>query len=133
MGSDFLLPWARLSSQSLSVEKRKELGVPEYATFYFEYGKEAGHWEGKDLVKHLTEIVIPIAEVIYPGYQFLFLFDNSSSNHGLFASDALGASSMNLTSGGEQAFLREGYYTGADGIRYIQPMWNNPRGEREGL
>jgi len=78
MVSDFHLPWARLSTQSLSVEQREELGLPEYATFYFEYGKEAGHWEGKDLVKHLTEIAIPIAEALYPGYQFLFLFDNSS-------------------------------------------------------
>jgi len=37
---------------------------------------------------------------------------------------------MNLTSGGEQAFLRDGYYTGGDGTRYIQSMWKSGRGER---
>jgi len=122
MVSDFLLPWSRLSTQSLSPERREELKLPDYASFFFEYGREAGQWEGKDLVKHLTEIAIPMAEAVYPGYQFLFLFDNSS-NHGLFASDALRASNMNLTPGGEQSFLRNRYFTGTDGTRCIQAMW----------
>lgn len=122
MVSDFLLPWSRLSTQSLPSERREELKLPDYASILFEYGREAGHWEGKDLVRHLTEIAIPMAEAVYPGYQFLFLFDNSS-NHGLFASDALRASNMNLTPGGEQSFLRNGYFTGIDGTRYVQAMW----------
>ena len=122
MVSDFLLPWSRLSTQSLLPQRREESKLPDYASVFFEYGREAGHWEGKDLVKHLTEIAIPMAEAVYPGHQFLFLFDNSS-NHGLFASDALRASNMNLTPGGEQSFLRNGYFTGTDGRRQIQAMW----------
>ena len=96
--------------------------MPDYASFFFEYGRDAGHRVGKDLVRHLTEIAIPMVEAVYPGYQFLFLFDNSS-NDGLFASNALRASNMNLTPGGEQSVLRNGYFTGIDGTRCIQAMW----------
>lgn len=122
MVSDLLLPWSRLTASSISLERRSELGLPEHASILFEYGREAGHWKGKDLVEQLTKIAIPMAEAVYPGYQFLFLFDNSS-NHGLFARDALRAQNLNLTSGGEQAFLRDGYYTTENGMKTSQPMW----------
>lgn len=108
MVSDFLLPWSRLSTESLTVEEREHLQLPEFASILFEYGKESGHWEGKDMVNHVLKVAIPMAEAVYPGYQFLFLFDNSA-NHGLYAENALRAQNMNLSSGGSQSFLRDGY------------------------
>ncbi|RPA97060.1 hypothetical protein L873DRAFT_1644646, partial [Choiromyces venosus 120613-1] len=62
---------------------------------------ENGYWEGGHLVKQVTELAIPIAQAVYPGYQFLFLFNNSS-NHGAFVQDALLAQNMNLGPGGKQ-------------------------------
>jgi hypothetical protein len=120
MVSDFLLPNRRLSTISLKQEEKEQLGLPEFASILFEYGKEEGHWEGKDLVNHLTEIAIPIAEAVYPGYRFLFLFDNSA-NHGAFADDALRVQNMNLNPGGVQSFLRNGYINGDP--TQIQVMW----------
>ncbi|PWW78823.1 hypothetical protein C7212DRAFT_84671, partial [Tuber magnatum] len=75
--SEFLLPWQRLSLESIS------------------HQEENGYWEGGHLVKQVTELTIPIAQAAYSGYQFLFLFDNSS-NHGAFAQDALLAQNMSL-------------------------------------
>lgn len=113
MVSDFLLPNHRLPtiSESLKQEEREQLVLPEFASISFEYGKEKGHWEGKDLVNHLTKIAIPIAEAIYPSYRFLFLFDNSA-NHGTFADDALWVQNMNLNPIGVQSFLHNGYMNG---------------------
>ncbi|PWW75982.1 hypothetical protein C7212DRAFT_344453 [Tuber magnatum] len=49
---------------------------------------------------------------IYPGYQFLFLFDNSA-NHGTYAEDALRVQSMSLKPGGlSQKLMRPGYMHG---------------------
>ena len=54
-----------------------------------------------------------------------FLFDNSS-NHGVFAEDALVAERMNLNSGGKQPLMRDGWYeSSADfgSVRVPQKMW----------
>ena len=58
---------------------------------------------------HVLEVALPILKKIYPGYQILFLCDNSS-NHGTYAEDALGVQSMGLKSDGlSQKLLRLGY------------------------
>ncbi|PUU75786.1 hypothetical protein B9Z19DRAFT_993111 [Tuber borchii] len=114
MVSDFLLPWSRLSTESLSEEERtnSDTQLPLYATKYLEYGKTEGYWDGKDLVAHVLEVALPMLRKIYPGYQFLFLFDNSS-NHGTYADNALRVQSMSLKSGGlSQKLLRRGYMNG---------------------
>ncbi|RPA89406.1 hypothetical protein L873DRAFT_1721967, partial [Choiromyces venosus 120613-1] len=49
----------------------------------------------------VTKLAILIAQAAYPGYQFLFLVDNSS-NHGAFVQDALLAQNMSLGPGGKQ-------------------------------
>ena len=97
MVSDFLLPWCRLSTESLTEEERGDTQLPLYATKYLEYGKAEGYWDGKDLVAHVIEVALPMLRKIYPGYQILFLFDNSS-NHGTYADDALRVQSMSLIS-----------------------------------
>ncbi|RPB02023.1 hypothetical protein L873DRAFT_573273 [Choiromyces venosus 120613-1] len=59
-------------------------------------------------------------EAVYPGYKALFLFDNASS-HSSFAEDALRVQNMNLSGGGEQATMRNGYFF-LKGTRTIQSM-----------
>ncbi|KAG0123787.1 hypothetical protein HOY82DRAFT_618690 [Tuber indicum] len=84
------------------------------------YGRENGYWEAGHLIKQVIELAIPIAHAAYPGYQFLFLFDNSS-NHGAFAPDALLAQNMSLGHRGKQNWLRDGYF-GENG-QHGQSMW----------
>lgn len=49
------------------------------------------------------------------------MFDNATS-HLIYAKDALQAANMNKGPGGQQAFLRPGWYTGANGETVTQDM-----------
>ncbi|PWW74281.1 hypothetical protein C7212DRAFT_212228, partial [Tuber magnatum] len=102
--SEFLLPWQRLSLDGISQQERQALCLPTQVTILFKYGRENSYWEGGHLVQQVTELAIPIAQLAYPGYEFLFLFDNSSS-HGAFAQGALLAQNMSLGPGGKQNWL----------------------------
>jgi hypothetical protein len=118
MVSDFLLPWARLNLLSLPKERQDELtssGIPLEAAVLFEYGKEDGYWDGQNLVEQITKQALPIATALYPGYQFLFLFDNATS-HSVYADDALLVDGMNKGVGGQQPLLRDGWYHDGNGI-----------------
>lgn len=123
MVSDFLLPFSRLNLLSLSAERQKELmisGVPSEAVVYFEYGQEEGYWEGDHLLRQVKERALPIAMSLYPGYQFLFLFDNATS-HAVYSEDALRVRKMNKGIGGKQPFLRDGWFD-KEGQRQLQSM-----------
>jgi hypothetical protein len=123
MVSDFLLPWSRLNLLLLSLERQQELiasGVPSEACTYFEYGQEAGYWDGEALLQQITKKALPIAQALYPGYQLLFLFDNATS-HSVYAANALRTAKMNKGPGGQQPFLRNGWYV-KDGVRIEQEM-----------
>ena len=52
---------------------------------------------------------MPIFNTLYPGYEALFLFDNSDG-HAAFSSDALRVQHMNLNPGGQQNVLRPGVF-----------------------
>lgn len=124
MVSDFLLPWSRLNLFSLPTARQEELqnsGVPLEAAVLFEYGKENGYWDGKSLLRQAVDKALPIAEALYPGYSFLFLFDNATS-HSVYADNALRASKMNKNDGGKQPFLRNGWFQKGE-IKYCQEMF----------
>ena len=55
-----------------------------------------------------------------PGYQALFLIDNSQG-HSAYSADALLASRMNLRPGGKQARMRDGWFM-QNGQKVVQPM-----------
>lgn len=87
----------------------------------FEYRKNNDeYWDGPKLLKQVIEKAVPIAEALYPGYSFLFMFDNATS-HAVYAEDALCMGNMNKSSGEKQALLRDGWFE-TDGIRYPQQM-----------
>ncbi|KAA1476310.1 hypothetical protein DENSPDRAFT_784921, partial [Dentipellis sp. KUC8613] len=108
-----------------------------------EYGKNyEGYWTGELFVNQLKTKIIPAFEDAHgPGYQALFLIDNSQG-HAAYAEDSLRATRMNLKPGGKQARMRDGWYHahGADDQRIIQPMNfppqhkehpNEPKGMRQ--
>ena len=55
-----------------------------------------------------------------PGYQALFLIDNSQG-HSAYSADALLASRMNLRPGGKQAWMRDGWFM-QNGQKVVQLM-----------
>lgn len=123
MVSDFVLPWSRLNLLSIPIERREGLiasGIPLEAAVFFEYGKEGGHWDGERLLDQIVNKALPIAEALYPGYDLLFMFDNATS-HLIYAKDALRTTHMNKGDGGNQPFLRNGWFKKGDTV-YPQEM-----------
>ena len=125
MVSDFLLPWSRPNLLSLSLERQQELvssGIPIEAVTYFECGKmEEGYWTGEHLLDQIKSKALPIAEDLYPGYELPFMFDNATS-HAIYAKDALQVMHVNKGPGGQQPFLRAGWYQSTDGEIVTQEM-----------
>ena len=126
MVSEFLLPWTRLNLKHLPEAELAEAearGIPLEAVELFEYGKQAGYWDGPCLLKQVTEKALPIAQFLYPGFDLIFLFDNATS-HCVYAEDALRVANMGKGEGGQQAFLRPGWYQDpVSGTIVHQPMW----------
>jgi hypothetical protein len=72
------------------------------------------------LLRQAIERALPTAEALYPGYSLLFLF----ASHSAYADDALRASKMNKRDGGQQPFLRNGWFRSDDGTTHVQEMYN---------
>lgn len=125
MAFNFLLPWSHLNTFSLSKEWQSELtnlSVPSEAVTYFEY--EIGnkkYWTGDHFLQQIVDKALPIAEALYPGYELLFRFDNATS-HSVYSKDALCVGNMNKSQGGQQLFLRPGWYTGDNNEIWTQEM-----------
>lgn len=83
-------------------------GVPvREAVEYLEYGKD-NYWTGEKLVKQVVDVALPIFRYAFPGCRGLWAFDNAT-NHSSYHPQALVASRMNLSPGGGQARMREGF------------------------
>ena len=77
------------------------------------------------LLSQLKEKLIPAFEVAHgPGYQALFLIDNSQG-HSAYGKNALLVSWMNICPGGKQAHLHNSWFI-CDGEKVIQPMVYSP-------
>ncbi|KAG2031714.1 hypothetical protein BDR03DRAFT_994603 [Suillus americanus] len=101
------------------------VGHLEEAAHTIEYGKNYdGCWNGEMFVVQgkLRNKIIPAFERAHgPGYQALFLIDNSQG-HSAYADDALLISRMNINPGGKQAQMKDGWFIDAGGQKVIQPM-----------
>ena len=76
--------------------------VPAEAREYLEPGKDReGYWTAENVLNQIKTKAIPIFEALYPNCISVFAFDNSS-NHAIFAKDALVSKKMNLNPGGMQ-------------------------------
>ena len=126
MVSDFLLPFGRLGFSHLSEAEQNSLLTATdltetEAVEIFEYGKNNDrYWDGPKLLKQVVEKAVPIAKAFYPGYSFLFMFDNATS-HAVYAKNALCTRNMNKSSEGKQALLRDDWFE-IENVRYPQQM-----------
>src|SRR5438874_4705444 len=73
------------------------------------------------MLDQLMSKAIPIFEILHPGCVSVFCFDQST-NHNAMAEDALIATKINLSSGGGQPKMRNGWYTHEHGEKCIQTM-----------
>ena len=77
---------------------------------YLEPGKDReGYWTAENVLNQIKNKVIPIFEILYPNCVGVFAFDNSS-NHAIFAKDALISKRMNLNPDGLQPKMRNTYW-----------------------
>ena len=115
------------------------MGWLKAASQSLEYGKNyEGYWNGELFMKQVceegvefyisnhvcklqlqTKIIPAFKEAHGPGYQALFMVDNSQG-HLAYSKDALLFSHMNLHPGGKQARMRDGWFI-AGGQKIIQP------------
>ena len=106
-----------------------DLFPPGEAFMSINIGKNAdGYWTNADLVAQLKDRVIPIFNVLHPGCEALFMFDNSQNHHAM-ESDALVAERLNLGDGGKNTpTLRQGWYLDAEGNRITHVLQHPPQG-----
>ena len=65
---------------------------------------EEGYWAGEHLLDQIINKALSIAESLYPGYELLFMFDNTTS-YFIYAKDELQVTQMNKGLDGQQFFL----------------------------
>ncbi|MFX3650897.1 MAG: hypothetical protein ACE3JU_26440 [Paenibacillus sp.] len=119
MSSDVLTPFGRLiipphitdeEILAAGIPQRQILGSDEMeircdAAEYLEYGKD-NYCNGEKMFDHIIKIVVPIFALVYPNFQPVFLFENTT-NHSCFAENALNARIMNWGPGGDQPIMQE--------------------------
>ncbi len=62
-----------------------------------------------------------IEEVLYPGYELLFLFDNATG-YSIYALDALQVANIKKEPGGQQPFLRPRWFMGSNQEVVVQEI-----------
>ena len=78
-----------------------------------------------------VDVALTVAERALPDTKLLLILDQAPS-HMKKAPDALNVKKMNVSSGGSQTHMRDGWYTDADGQRVVQRMdWAD--GTQKGL
>ena len=88
----------------------------------FEYRKNnKEYWNEPKLLKQVINKAISIAKAFYPGYSFIFIFDNTIS-HAVYAENALCAENINKSSGKKQALFRNSWFETDNGIYYSQQI-----------
>src|SRR5947209_5345460 len=108
MVSAFLCPChglLRLSDEQLLANSH----IEHKETFVMRSVQADGYWKAEHMLDQLVNRAIPIFEVLHPGCVGVFCFDQST-NHNAMAEDALIATRMNLSSGGGQPKMRNGWY-----------------------
>lgn len=61
--------------------------------------KNDRYLDGAKLYQQVINNVLPIAEILYPGYSLLFLFNNAIS-HSVYTKDAIQVRDINKSIGG---------------------------------
>ena len=110
---------------SLSNKWQLELtnsSIPAEAAVYFEYGSSnKKFWTGDHLLQQIVDKAFPIAEILYPGYELLFMFDNATS-HSVYAKNVFHVRNMNKNQDSQQQVLQPGWYVTSNGEAKVQDM-----------
>lgn len=61
---------------------------------------EKGYWIGEHLLDQIINKALLIAKSLYPGYELLFMFDNTTSDS-IYVKNALQVVQMNKKPGGQ--------------------------------
>lgn len=115
MTLEFILPFSRLNLASQTFKKKTKVvtqnGLTKTETVeIFEYRKNNNGYQDRiKLHKQIVSKALPIAKALYPGYSFLFLFDNATS-YSVYTKDTFQVNNMNKSSGGKQSYLRHGWF-----------------------
>ncbi|CAG8592250.1 19196_t:CDS:2 [Cetraspora pellucida] len=125
----------RLTDQQLY----ENLYIKNKETFVIHSVQVDGYWKAEHMLEQLVSKVIPVFEILHPGCIGMFCFDQST-NHNAMAEDALIAKRMNLSSGGKQPVMRNGWFIDKTRKKYVQSMvFSNDyqkeelRGKQKGL
>lgn len=87
----------------------------------FEYEKSNDrYWDRPKLHHQVITKALPITKALYPGYSFLFLFDNATS-YSVYTQNALRTANMIKKMRKKQPILRDGWYE-KDGVRVVYPI-----------
>ena len=105
VGSEYYTYSAPSQDEQIQLEMIK---TPFETVVYFQYSQRR-YWEGVHLLSQVKKQALPIAIALYPGYQYLFLFDNVTS-HVIYSKDALRVQKMNKSLGGQQLFLKDRWF-----------------------
>ena len=99
--------------------------LPKEALVIIKPGKNCdGYWKNSDLVNQVERLVMPIFNVLHPGCDALFMFDNSQNHHAL-PPDALNAKILPLKDNGVNVKpQRNGWYIDSLGVQRSQIMVN---------
>ena len=120
MVSAFLCPChglLRLSEQQLHENPH----IEDKEAFVLRSVQTDGYWKSEHMLDQLVHKAIPIFEVLHPGCTGVFCFDQST-NHNAMAEDALIVRRMNLSPGGAQPKMRNGWYIDESGEKHVQSM-----------
>lgn len=110
MASDVITPYGRLQVPArISGEEMRAAGVTRQdASDFLEYDGKDNWRDAEKMCIHIHTVVLPMFELIFPRIQGVFLYDNAT-NHSCFADDALNAYKIQMTPGGVQPKMREGF------------------------
>lgn len=114
--------WTFFYIQQTAIEKITS-GIPAEPATYFEYGNNnEKYWMRDHLLQQIVDKALSAAEALYLGYKLWFMFDNTT-NHSVYAKDALCVKNINENQGGQQFFLRPSWYITPNDKTKTQNMW----------
>ena len=114
-------------------QRAQHLEIPSETCTIILPGKQLdGYWTTANLIDQVRTKAMPIFQILHPGCDGLFLFDNSQ-NHRSLPPDALRASILNLSDGAKNVKKqRPGWFIDNNGIRVTQDM-QRPDGVQKGV
>ncbi|CAB4388705.1 unnamed protein product [Rhizophagus irregularis] len=118
---NYMYLWGYKLLQLSDEQMRKNPHIKSKEAFILRSVQTDGYWKSKHMLDQLVHQAIPIFEILHPGCVGVFCFDQST-NHNAMAADALIVVRMNLSPGGTQPKMRDGWYINENGEKLVHSM-----------